>query len=172
MAGFTNKFHSIFTIGLLLSLNTICYIALGSLIGTIIKSVPVGMIASTILSQISMICAGFYTTLPEGIAFLRFLSPVYYTFVGIIKTTFKWTDTFTCINGDSQVGPSQCFIEYSPVFDRFKQRGLNVATYNDPSAQKIFLEVICLVLFYSVAQILIYLFLLVQNRRQRSFLMS
>lgn len=76
MAGIAGKITAVFNIGVFLALNTLCYMSIGSLLGILCPSVPHGMIASTIISQTSLVAAGFYTTLPPVIELIRFISPV------------------------------------------------------------------------------------------------
>ena len=165
LAGIAGSITTLIYAGMLLSLNAMCYIALGSLLGTAIKKIPIGMIAATILSQISMVCAGFYTTLPQSISYMRFISPVYYTFGGLLKEVYQWSDSFKCAWGDSEVGVTQCFLEFHVAIDRFKQRGINVATYNDPRSDKILPELIRLSIFYLVVQLLIAIILSINKKK-------
>ena len=67
-------------------------------------------------------------------------------FRGILKSCFKWNDTLECFKGSSEVGANQCYLEYHVAIDQYKERGINVATYNDSSSNTVYLEYICLVL--------------------------
>lgn len=147
-----------FTVGGLLSLNALCYISLGAVLGTICPSVPLGMITCTVVSQMSLICAGFYTTLPWYLEVVRFMSPVYHTFSGMLKVSYKWSDTFDCLIGDSDVGKTnQCFLERSGSIEDLKMRGINVATFGDVKSETVLPEIVFLVSFYVLAQLVIYL---------------
>lgn len=167
MAGIAGDVAVIMQVAVLLSLNTMCYISLGAVIGILSSSVPIGMITSTILSQTSMVAAGFYTTLPPVIDLIRFVSPVYWTFKGIAKSAYHWSDTFECVKGSGQVGANQCFLEFSVGIDSLKTRGINVATYGDPSSEKIFVEILVLILLYVVMQTFILLYYTFRYNRLR-----
>ena len=157
MAGLAGNIFVIVKYGVFLMLNNLCYISLGSFLGVTSKKLPRGMIASTVFSQTSLVAAGFYTTLPPGLGMIRYVSPIFWTFRGILKSSFSWSDTFECIRGQSDVGVNQCFLEFNVGIDRYKQRGINVATFNDPDSEKIFLEITALVCLYTGMQMLIYL---------------
>jgi len=144
-------------VGLFLLLNNLCYISLGSVLGVYSKRVPLGMIGSTILSQTSLVAAGFFTKLPPALDWIRFISPFYWCFRGILKSCFKWNDTLECFKGSSEVGADQCYLEYHAAIDQYKERGINVATYNDPSSNTVYLEYICLVLLLLFMNFLIFL---------------
>jgi len=131
-------------VGLFLLLNNLCYISLGSVLGVYCKRVPLGMIASTIFSQTSLVAAGFYTQLPPALDWIRYISPFYWSYRGILKSALKWNDTVECFKGTSEVGANQCYLEYHVAIDQYKERGLNVAMYNDPSST-VYLEFICLI---------------------------
>jgi len=144
-------------VGLFLLLNNLCYISLGSVLGVYSKRVPQGMIASTIVSQISLVAAGFFTKLPPALDWIRYISPFYWSFRGILKSCFKWNDTLECFKGSAEVGATQCYLEYHAAIDQYKERGINVATYNDPTSNTVYLEYICLVLLLLCMNILIFL---------------
>jgi len=155
-AGVFGSIKIVILVGLFLLLNNLCYISLGSVLGVYSKRIPQGMIASTIFSQTSLVAAGFYTTLPPALDWIRYISPFYWTFRGILKSCFKWNDTLECIKGSSEVGANQCFLEYHPAIDQYKERGLHVATYNDSSSDSISLEFVALVLLLTILNFLIY----------------
>eukprot|EP00586_Coscinodiscus_wailesii_P014596 CAMPEP_0172493336 /NCGR_PEP_ID=MMETSP1066-20121228/24733_1 /TAXON_ID=671091 /ORGANISM="Coscinodiscus wailesii, Strain CCMP2513" /LENGTH=1154 /DNA_ID=CAMNT_0013263443 /DNA_START=206 /DNA_END=3670 /DNA_ORIENTATION=- len=156
-----------FTIACLLSLNALCYIGMGGVMGVMMPSIPLGMITCTIFAQTSLICAGFYTTLPNFLHIVRFLSPVYHTFSGMLKSSYKWSDTFECLIGDSDVGVNKCFLERSGSIEDLKSRGINVATFGDADSQSIFWEIIFLFFYYVVAQFLIFALKAIQLAGER-----
>lgn len=155
-AGVFGSMNIVILVGLFLLLNNLCYISLGSVLGVYSKRVPQGMIASTIFSQTSLVAAGFYTKLPAALDWIRYASPFYWAFRGILKSCFKWNDTLECFKGSSEVGANQCFLEYHPAIDQYKERGINVATYNDTSSDSITLEFIALLLLLFTLNFLIY----------------
>lgn len=61
----------------------------------------------------SFLAAGFYTTtLPPVINIFHYISPVSYTYSGILKATLRTNDTYKCQRGgQSDAGPNQCFID-------------------------------------------------------------
>lgn len=157
MAGLAGSMSTLLKYGIFLMLNNLCYISLGSFLGVTSKELSRGMIASTVFSQTSLVAAGFYTTLPRGLDLIRYVSPIFWTFRGILKSSFTWSDTFECVRGQSDVGVNNCFLEFNPIIDRYKQRGINVATFNDPQSQEIYLEVGALIFLFVAMQVLIYL---------------
>jgi FtsP/CotA-like multicopper oxidase with cupredoxin domain len=155
MAGIAGDVTVVFKIGALLALNNLCYISIGAVLGTVCTSVPLGMIASTIISQTSLVAAGFYTTLPPVIEYIRYVSPVFWTFKGIVKASYHWSDTYKCTRGQSDVGVNQCFLEFNPGIDNLKTRGIEVATFNAISSDKTYIEFLVLVLLFSGMQLFI-----------------
>jgi hypothetical protein len=117
-----------------------------------------GMIVSTIISQTSLVAAGFYTPLPPFLVWIRYISPVFYTFSGILKASYHWSDTYQCLKGQSDVGVNQCFLESNPGIANMQARGINVATFGDPDSDQIAVQVISLVLLYATMQLVIYVF--------------
>lgn len=83
---------------------------------------------------------------------------------GILKSCFKWNDTVECFKGSSEVGANQCYLEYHNAIDQYKKRGINVAMYNDPSSNKVYLEYICLVMLLLFMNVLIYIKAWLLNR--------
>lgn len=145
MAGMFGRIDSCFKISLFLMMNNLCYVSIGSFLGAITSNVSIGMIVSTLVSQTSLLAAGFYTTLPPVINLLRYISPVTYTYTGILKSTFRSTDTYKCRSGgQSDVGVNQCYIEQSVGIDILKRRGINMATFNDPYTESIWMEIMIL----------------------------
>jgi hypothetical protein len=163
MAGIAGDVTVVFEIGALLALNNLCYISIGAVIGTVFASVPLGMIASTIISQTSLVAAGFYTTLPPMIEYIRYVSPVFWTFKGILKASYHWSDTYKCTKGQTDVGVNQCFLEFNPGIDTLKTRGIEVATFNDVSSDKTYVEFLVLILLFSGMQ----LFIIARTHAQR-----
>lgn len=105
MAGMFGRIDSCLKISLFLMMNNLCYVSIGSFLGAITSNVSIGMIVSTLVSQTSLLAAGFYTTLPPVINLLRYISPVTYTYTGILKSTFRSIDTYKCRSGgQSDVG--------------------------------------------------------------------
>ena len=152
MAGMFNKVSSIIAIGVCLSLNTVCYVSIGGALGLIFDFIPLAFCTSTIVSQTSLVAAGFYTEMMPGLSWIRYGSPVFWCFRGITKTALRWNDTFTCIKGQSEVGPNYCYLEFSPGIDALKRRGINVATFNDSSSDNIYLEIMMLVVLFLLLQ--------------------
>ena len=146
---------------ILLSLNLMCYVSIGSLLGTIIGTVPWGMIAADLFSQTTILCARFYTTLPPFLAAFRYVSPVFYSFAGIVKVSYSWSDTFNCRGGDSELGSNQCFLEFNGSIEDLKYRGINVATFGDPRSAVVWPEIVALVVLYLLGQIIVFVFLCV-----------
>ena len=103
------------------------------------------MISRTLVSQTALLVAGFYTTLPPGINILRYASPVTYTYTGILKTSLRQTDTYQCMQGGlSDIGVNQCYIEQSVGIDIIMRRGINDATFHNPSTESTWKEVLIL----------------------------
>eukprot|EP00578_Thalassiosira_sp_NH16_P003132 CAMPEP_0181131908 /NCGR_PEP_ID=MMETSP1071-20121207/30709_1 /TAXON_ID=35127 /ORGANISM="Thalassiosira sp., Strain NH16" /LENGTH=903 /DNA_ID=CAMNT_0023218199 /DNA_START=288 /DNA_END=2999 /DNA_ORIENTATION=- len=144
VAGLVGDTRSLCNISFLLASNNMCYLSLGAVLG-MFTSVPRGMIAATIFSQVSILAAGIFTELPESSRWLRSLSPFYWTVRGLLKSILTWTDTYDCVNGSSSdIGANQCFIEYDPLIEQYKRRGLQVAAYNDPMSDSVLTESIAL----------------------------
>ena len=150
---------TVFFIGILLALNNSCYIALGGVFGTCMPNIPLAMIGATLYAQTTVICAGFFTELPTAICWIRYISPIFYAFKGIVKLAYQWDDTYQCAKGISVVGPNDCFLEQSAMIDDLKQRGINVATFGDPTSSQVILETSIMVTIFLVLQALITLYL-------------
>lgn len=80
LASMAGSWNAMFRIGLMLALNNICYVSIGSVLGVVVGKVPQGMICSTIVAQSSLVAAGFYTAVPAGLAWLRYISPIFWTY--------------------------------------------------------------------------------------------
>ncbi len=167
LAGMFGRVDACFKISILLMMNTLCYVAIGSVLGVLLPSVPLGMNVSTIVSQTSLVAAGFYTTLPPVINLIRYISPVFWTFSGILKSVYRTSDTYQCIKGQSDVGANECYIEYNLGIDLMKRRGISVANYNDPETNSIALEIFMLVVLYIVMNLMIMVYLLRTVRKQK-----
>ena len=157
LASVVGDWTVVLKIGMLLCLNNISYISLGAFLGILFPTIPKGMISSTLFSQTSLVAAGFYTTLPVFLRWIRYVSPVYWTFSGIVKSAYTWTDTYKCTKGNTLAGLNSCFIESSPIIDTMKQRGIHGATYGDAQSDKIGLEVTMEILLIVVLQAAAYL---------------
>mmetsp|Transcript_11912 Transcript_11912/g.15047 ORF Transcript_11912/g.15047 Transcript_11912/m.15047 type:complete len:190 (+) Transcript_11912:1642-2211(+) len=168
MAGMFHYVSSIVTIGIFLAFNTISYVAIGGALGVFFDFVPLGMCMSTIVSQTTLVAAGFYTQLPFGVSWIRYISPVFWTYRGIVKTALRWSDTYSCVRGQSDVGTNQCYLEFSPGIDALKRRGINVATFNDSQSDEVYLEVIMLCLLFLALQVIIFLTSALTKGRRRS----
>lgn len=155
-------------VSLLVSLHLLCYISLGILIGVSSANIAWGMIAATVTSQSSILCAGFYTTLPDALAVARYFSPFFYTFRSILKSVYQWSDTYSCVRGTSSVGPNECFLETSALFNAYKKRGIDVAVFNSQNASENdvldFLPLLC-ILF--ILHCLIYFSLWFKSRQMK-----
>ena len=64
------------------------------------------------------------------------------------------------MKGQSDVGANDCYIEYNFGIDLMKQRGINVATSNDPHSTSIAREFLMLLLLYVMMNIIVLLVLL------------
>lgn len=166
LAGIVGDWKVVLTIGMFLCLNNMCYISIGSCLGVLVPSIPHGMITSTIVSQTSLVAAGFYTTLPSYLSWIRYMSPVFWTFSGIVKTAYHWSDTYGCRWGSTLAGVNRCFLENSPVIDNMKERGINVATYGDEQSDKIWLQVLVLLLLFLSMQTFIFLYVTLRQIRE------
>jgi hypothetical protein len=156
LAAMFGHLGTVFTIGFLLALNNCCYIALGAVFGALSPTVSFGMIGATLFAQTTVICAGFFTKLPALVGWIRYISPIYYAFKGIVKSAYKWDDTYKCLKGQSSVGPNECYLEESAAIDDYKQRGINVATFGDPSSSRIHTEIIMLFVLFAGFQLAIF----------------
>lgn len=154
LADMFGDISAIFVICIFLALNNSCYISLGAVFGTLMPTVPLGMIGATLFAQTTVICAGFFTELPIAVEWIRFISPIFWTFKGIVKTAYKHTDTYRCIKGQSAVGFNECYLEQSGAIDDYKTRGINVATFGDLSSERVHLEMLMLILIFSGLQII------------------
>lgn len=122
---------------------------------------------STLVSQTSLLAAGFYTTLPPVVNILRYVSPVTYTYAGMLKSVFRSSDTYKCLKGGQvEAGANQCYIEQSVGIDILKRRGINVATSNDPSSESSWREALVLIALYLALNIAI-LFVVVASSSRR-----
>ena len=132
---FNSDWTRICSICLLISLNNMCYIALGS-VCALVRSVSYGMILATMMSQISVLISGVFVRLPTSIEWLNRRSPFFWAIRGLLKCTFRWTDNYQCLHGSSESeiegGLHQCFVEESLVLDQLQQRGIY-----DPSSSVI-----------------------------------
>jgi hypothetical protein len=108
------------TIAVFLSLNTLCYISIGATLGAAFDFIPLGMSMATIISQSTLVAAGFYTKLPSALSWFRYVSPVFWTFRGVTKTALRWHDSYTCVKGQSDLGATQCYLEYFPGINALK----------------------------------------------------
>lgn len=81
---------------------------------------------------------------------MRYLSPVYWSYRGIVKSAFTWSDTFKCRWGTTLSGVNQCFIEFhtSTSINNLKNRNIPVATFGDDQSNRIWLESMVLILLY------------------------
>lgn len=160
LAAMFGNISKVVIISIFLILNNICYIAIGALLGTLMPTVNLGMIGATLFAQTTVICAGFFTQLPPSVGWIRYISPIFYAFKGIVKTAYSWDDTYRCPKGhDSSVGANECFLEMNPVIDDYKQRGINVATFGDPSSSRVYVEAMIMLLLFSACQVSIFFFL-------------
>ncbi len=151
----------------LLALNNCCYIAIGAMFGTLMSTIHLAMIVSTLYGQTTVICAGFFTKLPKTIEFVRISSPIFHTFKGIAKLVYKWDDTYDCVKGQSAVGPTQCFLEQSGLIDDYKQRGINVATFGDPSSSQVSSEYFALIILFMIFQTIMVIYHLVKQKTSK-----
>ena len=155
MAGIAGDPVQIFKNGFLLALNNACYVSLGSMLGSVAPSVPYALICSTITAQTSLVAAGVYTNLPPVIKYFRYISPLFWCYKGILKSSYRWNDTYDCFHGSSDVGANKCFLEYSLGIDQTKKRGIEVATFNDMQSDNIYIECLALVVIFCVLQLMV-----------------
>ena len=106
--------------------------------------------------QTSVITAGFFTLLPSAVGWIRYISPIFYTFSGIVKTAYKASDTYKCVKGESAVGSNKCFLEQNIAIDNYKTRGINVAAFGDPTSDSIVVEVMMLLVLFFSMQLIIF----------------
>lgn len=168
MAGMFNHISAVFVMGIFLALNNICYVALGGALGLVFESIPLSMSLSTIVSQSTLVAAGFYNRLPLAVSWIRYISPVFWTYRGILKTMFHWTDTYSCVKGQSDVGSNQCYLEFNPGIDALKTRGINVASFNTSQSDGVFIEVGMLCLLFLALQIMIFLTIVMSMKKTKS----
>ena len=157
IAAMFGSFSKVARICMFLVLNNTCYIALGGLLGTVMPTVNLGMIAATLFAQTTVICAGFFTQLPPFVGWIRYISPIFYAFTGIIKTAHSWDDTYTCPKGHSAAGVNQCFLEMSHAIDVFKIRGINVATFGDPYSSQVHVEATIMICIIGICQTMMFI---------------
>ena len=110
------------------------------------------------VGQTTVICAGFFTLLPPAVGWIRYISPIFWTFSGIIKTAYKYYDTYECVKGNSAVGYNQCFLEQNGGIDNYRQRGINVAAFGDDTSESIHVQIIMLIVLYSSMQLIVYIY--------------
>ena len=145
IVGLVGDVRSLCNCGFLLACCNMCYISLGAILG-MSNSISHAMTAATIFCQVSILMSGVFTELPSRLTWIRIFSPFYWTVKGLLKSVYHWSDTYECINASSSEGEAnQCFIEYDQLIEQYNQRGLNVATYNDPSSDSVLTEAIVLV---------------------------
>lgn len=138
LAGLAGDVKLLCRISFLLASNNICYVSIGAVIGSVASCLQYGMTLATVICQGTILASGVFTSLPLLLEWARILSPFYWTVQGILKSIFRWSDNFGCAIGSSTDLPSnQCFIEFEPIIDRYKQRGISVATFNDPLSDNI-----------------------------------
>ena len=155
---------AVLIIGIFLGLNTICYVALGGALGVSFDFIPMGMSVSTLISQTSLVAAGFYTHLPTPISWIRYASPVFWTYRGVLKSALRWSDTYSCIKGQSDIGSNECYLEFNVVVDAMKRRGIIIASFNDQE-NGILLELLMLCILFMSLQF--FIFLCVANAMRR-----
>ena len=132
---------TIWKISLLMCLNNICYLSLGTACA-LVSSMSYGMILATIMSQLSILISGAFAVLPVS-RHLGRQSPFFWTIRGLMKCIFVNSDNYICPHGSSEIeGGSQCFIEESLAIDQFKRRGI----YDPSSGTGVFEECIALLI--------------------------
>ena len=78
------------------------------------------------------------------------MSYVFYTYSGILKGVYRYTDSYACRAGDSRVGQEWCLLETAGVIEDIQLRGINTADSRDADAAKdISLSIGMLLLFYA-----------------------
>ena len=153
LASMFGSLSKVLTITLFLMLNNICYISIGGLLGTVMPTISLGMIGATLFAQSTVICAGFFTKLPSFIAWFRYISPIFYAFKGIVKTAYNWDDVYDCHKGNSAAAVTECFVEENAAIDDYKERGINVATFGDPTSSQVHIEMIMMCVLFIFCQI-------------------
>lgn len=93
-------------------------------------------ICSTLYAQLSLVCAGFYRTIPHWLQWFHLFSYVFYTYSGILKGVYRYSDSYECRAGDSRVGQQWCLIETSGLIEDMQIRGINAADSTDCEAAK------------------------------------
>ena len=157
MAGLVGNAKALCEISFLLATNNLSYISLGAVMGACTSSLPFGMIAATVISQGSILAAGVFTQLPPSLEWVRNFSPFYWTMQGLLKSVYRWTDTYDCaMSSSSDVGANQCFIEYDAMIEQYKRQGIHVATYNDASSENVTRESLVLVVLSVVIQLVLF----------------
>lgn len=160
MAHVNGKVNIWFQVIALIIMNNLCYISFGAVVGTIVPVVQVAMISSTLYSQMSLVCAGFYTTLPLWLSWFRYVSYVFYTYSGIVKGVYRYTDSYECFIGDGRVGQDWCLLETAGIIEDMKIRGINTADSGDPTSSDVSLSFGMLFFYYSLNSLLLSLALL------------
>lgn len=159
LASMAGSWNAMFRISLMLSLNNVCYITIGNVLGVVVDNIPKAMIISTIVVQSSLVAAGFYTEVPSFLGWMRYLSPVYWSYRGIVKSAFTWSDTFKCRWGSTLAGVNRCFIEFHTSINNLKNRDIPVATFGE-------LECVVLILLYVAMLLFILGFSIFRQHRE------
>ena len=107
------------------------------------------------------------THIPTCMNWIRYVSPVFWTYRGIVKTALRWTDTYSCFKGQSDVGSNECYLEFNPGIDALKRRGINVATFNDSQSDDVLLEFIVLCFLFIALQLFIFLSVSMKRRLRK-----
>ena len=167
LAGMFQHFSSIIVISCFLALSTICYVSIGAAFGVVFDYVPLVMCTSTVVSQTSLVAVGFYTKLVPGLSWIRYTSPVFWTFPGMKKTVLQWSYPYTCVKDEADIGANQCYLEYFLGIDALKRRGIHVATFNDASSGSVYFEGLMLCALFFTWQAVILLICYVSIRYER-----
>ena len=101
--------------------------------------------------------ATYYYYLSQRTAPAQTSSSYFSSCQGILKSCFKWNDSLECFKGNSEVGSNQCYLEQHAAIDQYKERGINVATFNDASSKSVSLEFLALVLLLAFLNSLIFI---------------
>ena len=125
--------------------------------GVLAPSISYGMISSTLFSQLSLVCAGFFVVLHPYIEWVRFVTPMYYTFGGMVKAAYIDSDNYVCVGGNSAIGANRCFVELAGSLNSLKKRGINVATTFDDTSNVVWPNILALVAFLLTLQLMIFL---------------
>ena len=83
----------------------------------------------------------------------------------MIKSCFNWNDTLECFKGSSEVGANQCYLESHAAIEQYRERGINVAAYTDPSSKTVHVEYICLISLLLFLNSLIFMKVWLVSRR-------